>query len=510
MSADVRRAAATGAASGGAPIGRLIVPALAVAGFVWLRADADFPMVPFLVGAAAGCLVLVPNSPAWVLAPLLITELALFNYSIEPTGLSLRLALVLAGMVLTIGTVVRNGRLADPRFRRVVLPSLAFVLAATLINGLFSGSDYVFKYFRYQASQLMTLVLAACVLRDRRDVRRVVAVALALGLASALAAVWQHYDPESAVYGMADIFWLRGWRGRALGLSDGPVTLANNMTSVLLPLLGFVVAGLLPRGGLRRLVYGALLVLCAGMYVSYTRSALLATGAGLAAMALYLRGSRRLLLLGALVGLVVVYLAALHWGLVGARYSKNANNDRSAASHEALWSVGLAVAMDHPALGIGHEHFEEVSTEYRDVAEDATGERGAIAIGKERPHNDFLSVVISWGSATLACYLLVIVGALRNFAIAARNEDGLVRGLAVGCAGGLATYAADSAFHNYLDSSSALWLYAGLSVALARLPPVGVGARDRPSVARLPGRERTALVRRRVGRLGRRYAMTWG
>ena len=71
-------------------------------------------------------------------------------------------------------------------------------------------------------------------------------------------------------------------------------------------------------------------------------------------------------------------------------------------------------------------------------------------------------------SAAMAAYLALFVGATKNFLAATRSADPLVRGLAVGGIGWLATYAANSAFHNYLDSSTLLWVFAGLSVVLAR------------------------------------------
>src|SRR5207247_709814 len=119
---------------------------------------------------------------------------------------------------------------------------------------------------------------------------------------------------------------------------------------------------------------------------------------GLAAMALFLRGRPRTVLLATLVGLYLAYQVALGMGLLNARYSKNATNDRSASSHEALLTVGIAVALDNALLGVGHRRFEEISAQYADVLDGAEGgASGGIAIGNERPHNDFLSVVISWG-----------------------------------------------------------------------------------------------------------------
>jgi O-antigen ligase len=165
----------------------------------------------------------------------------------------------------------------------------------------------------------------------------------------------------------------------------------------------------------------------------------------------------------------VFFVLAEGTGLFGRRLYKDVEEDRSASSHEALLRVGVAVALDRGFTGIGHEHFEEVSLGYVDVAQQDDQTNGVQAIGIDRPHNDFLSVWISWGFLALVVYICIFVNTLRNLKIAARSPDVLIRGLSVGCAGGVIVYAVNSAFHNSMDNSLVLWLYAGFSVALARM-----------------------------------------
>ncbi|HEV8635916.1 MAG TPA: O-antigen ligase family protein [Chloroflexota bacterium] len=475
--------------AGGKPIRQLVPLALVVVAVLALgRSDGQFPNAPLLLALAVGAFVLLPNSPSWAVAPLLITELTISDYIVKEIGLSLRLAVAAAAVALSARLILRSAPLGDPRFRRVLLPALAFVVTATAINAAFSESDYAFKYFRYQLGQLLFLLVAACTIRDRRGLACVGAVALAVGAASGFAGLWQHVDRHDAIFGAANAEIFSDWKGRSLGLSNNPVTMANNMLFVLAPMVGFAAAGVLPRGRLRLIAAGAFLFLTTGMYFTYTRSAMLALGAGLAGSALLLRGRRRTVIFGAIVGLYLLFQLAMTVGVVGGRYAKNTTNDRSAAGHEALLTVGLAVAADNFLIGIGHEHFEEISAQYAFlVADEESAVGGQEAVGNERPHNDFLSVLISWGSIGLIAYLAIVVGTLRNCAAAARRDDRLVRGMAVACACGLVTYLTNSAFHNSLDSSTALWLYAGLSVALVRIPeqPPARGLRSaRPRLQR--------------------------
>ncbi|MDP9380524.1 MAG: O-antigen ligase family protein [Chloroflexota bacterium] len=386
--------------------------------------------------------------------------------------MSLRFLVTVAAMGLSLPLVLRLRDSANRKLlRRVLLPSVALVIVATVVDSTFSDSDYVIKYFRYQTVQVLVLLVAAAVISSRRDLKRVALVALAVGLVAAVACVWQHYGAQSAIYGNTQPSAIKDWKGRSVGLSDSPVTVGNQLTFVLMPLLGVLAAGPMRRDRARMMLCAAVLVVFAGLNFTYTRSAVFAIGPGLVLMGLYLRGRRRVVVLGMVVGLFVMFQMLEGTGLIGSRYYKDASEDRSASSHEALWDVGLAVALDNAIMGIGHEHFEEVSLEYLHVLdEELIAMGGAGSIGQERPHNDWLSVWTSWGILALVAYIGIFVGALRNLAVAAGNSDTLVRGLAVGCAGGLATYALNSAYHNYMDSSTTLWLYAGASVALARLP----------------------------------------
>ena len=236
------------------------------------------------------------------------------------------------------------------------------------------------------------------------------------------------------------------------------------------------------------LLIGSVLPLV-GTYLTLTRSALIAIAAGILTILALVDARRRLHLVallavgGGLAGLLVLS------GVVDQRLLSGTEDDTSAAGHLALSQVALAVALDHPLLGIGHENFEVVSRAYLSDAfvgsSGPPGKASSRAIGVYRPHNDYLEVWTSWGIVGLLTYLAIFVGALHNCIVARRSSDTLVRGLAIGCAAGIVSYAVGSAFHNYMDSSVMLWCYAGLSAALvARADPATVrlaALRHRPA-----------------------------
>lgn len=461
----------------------LAVPLLVVAGAARvLRAGAGNDMASLLFGLAVGSLLLVLNSPAWALVPLVIVEFSIANMFVPGVGAGTRMVATVAVALITLIAVPKwrsrlSTLMSGPALRRVLVPAVAFVVMATLGNLLFSETDYVMQYLRYQVVLLLTFLITVCVVQDRNDLRRVFLAILIIGLASALASIWQYVAPASARYGGLTAAEAARWGNRLPGLSWSPVALANQMTWVLMPLLGVLL--ILPFRWSRAhlLLLAATFAAAASLYFTYTRSVIPAVGVGLAAMGLFLKSGRQMAVFACLIGGALLFPYIGEMGLLGSdnRYFADTSQDGSAASHTALWEVGLAIALDNPIFGVGHQHFEDVSPDYlHEVSVDPGAESGEGAIGRDRPHNDFLAVWMGWGIFALIAYVGVFAGSIANCVRAAREGDLLIRGLAVGCAGALITYAVNSLFHNYMDSTTLLWMYAGLSVALASQTPSGL------------------------------------
>lgn len=452
----------------------LLIPLLVVAAAVpeLMPLPQGTAMQPWLLGLALGSLVLILNSRAWLVVPLLISELSVANYVIPQWGMSLRLAVALVGLAAALPVILGAG-FADPRLRRVLLPSVWLVALATVMDFVTSGSTYAIKYLRYQATQVLILVLVAAVIRRRQEVKGLAIVALLLGALGAFAAITQHYA-------MNVPFVPAAGDGRVGGFSDDPVALALQMLFVMVPLIGVLVAGRWRFNRLCLLLGALAILLFAGMYVSETRSGLIGLAVGLLAIGLCLRGRHRWQVLGFVVGALILYELLAGTGIIKDRYYAGASTDSSAATHDMLLQTGIAIALQNPFTGIGHQNFEEAATaELQDMTDNSS------AVVTDRPHDDFLSVWLSWGIVALAAYIAIFIGSLRNYLLAVRHPDPLIRNLAIGCIGGLAAYAAHSAFHNSLDSSTLLWIYAGVSVALARLSPRAGRA---PRALRAPAR----------------------
>lgn len=431
--------------------------------------QSSYPFAPWLSGLAFGSFALALHHRSLVLVPIVLTELTLYSYAPSTLGMAQRFAVMGIALLLSAGMIFRADSVGDTQLRRVVIPAIAFILVATIVNSMFSVDEYVFKYLRYQIAQVMLLVLVATLIRSRHDLKQICVAALVIGVVAGIATIWQHYAPSSAPYGAETAETVRQWKGRAIGFANTPIGISDQMTFVLAPLIGALLCGPWRLDRLRICLGLALLIMIAALNFTYTRSALFALGPGVMAMGVMLRSYRRWLVVGAMAVAVLIFPMLENTGLIGDRYYRDTSNDQSARSHEALFQVSLAIALDHPLVGIGHEHFEDVVLDYMDDVTIADENVSAADAEGQRPHNDWLSVWLSWGIFALIAYIAIFLGALMNLIRVTRHSDWLIRGLGVGCIGGLVVYGVNSAYHNLLDSSVFLFLYAGLSVALARI-----------------------------------------
>jgi O-antigen ligase len=457
------------------------------------------------LAAIGASYVLVTNHRAWAVAPLLILDLSIANYWVPALHMSLRLFVTLASTAGALTVLARAWPILsrDGAFRWVLVPTGLFIVADTVVNLLFSEIGFVVKYLRYQIVLVLTLIVTAGLVRDRRSTQIVAVVTLVTGVISALAAIGQRIGGPFAHYATVTGEPIVGFGTRALGLSGSPVTLANNLTIVLVPVLGFLAVTWSDRLPKRSLLMLASAVLLGGIYVTTTRSGLIAVGVGVVTIAALVDQRRRFAMLGVILAIAILAGTAIGAGLLDQRFLEGSEEDNSAASHLAIGQVALAVALDNWLLGIGRENFEQVSRAYESAislgGDSRARQAGEGAVGSLRPHNDFLEVWSSWGIFGLLTYLAVFVATFRNFMLARRSPDPLRRGLAIGGAAGLVAYAVGSFFHNYLDSSVILWIYAGLSASLATAPDAASirlrELRGRLKSLRLTARPRTPYLR---------------
>ncbi len=454
------------------PLGAPLALILAMALVVEMKAS---PLQPgmFLVLAAQVAMLFLAfvHRPVWLLASLIVGQLTSANYMVAVGGLqfSVKLLWTVAAPVLLLPFLARFGLDMGPRSRRLIIPLVIFFALTLLSNAIYTDLGYTFKYFRQTAFWLVTVFLFPTLAKEEKDVKLLSAVVLITGTISGALAVMQHYSLWGSWTLILSPSIKAEFGNRAPGLAGAPPQLSWGLATILIILMGvFFLSGVKGKRAWWLAISG--LALTAGLYFTYTRAAPWALAAGGLAVGLFFTGrlKREFLLAVLLMG------AGFWWytGMIGNRYSNSFTEDQSGASRLVLWQAGIKIAMDHPVLGMGHRDFETTSVEYQAAINPyyLQLQQAGEALGAQKVHNDFLNVWLSFGSPALLLLLFLFGTVFWNFIEAFRRaRSPFVKGLSLGCAGAVVTYAVNSFIHNVMDSTALFFVLAGLSLALTRL-----------------------------------------
>ncbi|HXG41160.1 MAG TPA: O-antigen ligase family protein [Dehalococcoidia bacterium] len=442
-----------------------------------------------LVGAIAVLLALGVARPVWAAAAVVVLELTIGNYMVTLAGtqVSLRLVTTGAALLLSLYHLLRGARLQGGL---LLLLSLAFLGVCGATAYLNTDPAQAFKALRFLATGLAAAVALAVGVQSRDDLRLLLWVGLVTCLLSALAAVSQHYNPIFGTPLVVTLPYRAGgpvfedFAGRAIGLAENPLHLADDMMLGLLVLTGVFVSVTLSLRQRWALALSALLLLAA-LYFSYTRSWPLAAGVGALAFLAYRGPYRRDVWLGLLlVAAAVIYVSDVRAN----RYT--VTEDDSTLSRPILWQAATWMALEHPYLGVGPGRFVQLAPDYQTAVDPELLRRerqmgtGSV-LGIYTPHNDYLNVWVTYGLPALGLYLALLVATglrlLRAYRLA---RDALLQGVVLGLLAALMAYAVNSAFHNYFDSAITLWLLVGAAAAVGGL----VRREEADAVTAAPGR----------------------
>jgi O-antigen ligase/Tfp pilus assembly protein PilF len=338
---------------------------------------------------------------------------------------------VLGLCVLVVLWSVRSasrGRWA-PRVPWIVLPALGVVAAGALslipaaVPCIALQSVLLFLAFT------VLMLLVAGVVRDRRDVHRLLS---ALVLAAAVA----------GVYGLLQSFGI-GAAGRGSGSRAMISLLGNpNVLGGFAALAVFPCTILVRRLGSRlaRIGAGALLVLLLAVVLLVNQvGTVIALGVAAAAFgfgALRLGGRsglgrrhpwRTALLLviavaflaGALLGPLRPFLSSSRWGSP----LESGLRANSGTWRELHWRAGLRMLGDHPLLGIGLGHYKLASSAYVGelLAED--GRSARYLPPATQAHNDYLQFAAELGAVGIAAILALLVAVFLFLWRRARQQE---------------------------------------------------------------------------------------
>jgi O-antigen ligase len=418
------------------------------------------------------------KKPIWALAALLLQQLTVTSYMLATpfVNLSLRLLLILLTFFILRKALIQKEIDFGPQARNIVIPSLFLVVVTVVANFVNTlGISVTFTDFRNVASGLLFALLLPAIIENSKQLKLICAFIFTIATASALISIMQHYN----MLGMGQATIIPDFMsklGRASGMSEMELELSYILSVVIIVLLGIYL-----RKGLevinRNWLFIPLIVLAGGLYYSYTRSSIFAVACGLVSILLFILLRSKWWIILAIVFVVFVFLENSNV-VAGKGVSGRDSMEQleSSISREILWQAGLAIAEDHPILGIGVDQFIKVSPQYTARVDPAliqweTNRYWSYrTLGNEPPHNDYMMMWVSYGIIALVLFIWLHFVIFNNFMKAYfLSTDKFTKGISLGFAAALVTYVVNSFYHNMLATMPLFWVLAGFSLVTMKL-----------------------------------------
>jgi O-antigen ligase len=430
---------------------------------VWSLMPVDHTMIVLL--AVLVLLLLGFKRPVWAVAALLVSQFTMPSHMVgTPFGVDISLRLLLLFAIGLILWRFRKEVELGPKVKRVIIPAVILLIISVIVNMFYSEFDLVFKSFRNMFSGLLIIIFIPAVVRNLKDLKILCGVAFIVMTASAVIGVLQHYQ-----FLGADTI------SRVSGMSDSKLELMLILPGALLTVLGIFLSRGLRNIGLLLVVSSVMMGLA--LYFTYTRSALLALALGAVALIIFLLSRIRseIILVVVLLGVCFIEMS----GFMSDQFMSGRDigaQQESSISRKILWQAGIAIVQDHPLSGIGGDQYKAVSEQYISAVDpdllrwEEARYWGYRTLGALEPHNDFLTVAISYGLVALFAFLWLFMAGMRNL-FDAYNASGkrFIKGLSVGLAAALIAYAVNVFYHNGLATLPIFWIIIGFSGAAAKI-----------------------------------------
>lgn len=266
---------------------------------------------------------------------------------------------------------------ARPREINLVLVLLLTALLS--IPGAYNPRESWDAFVEFLKVVLIFIVMVN-VVRSGMRLRLLLWVAVAVSIVLSVGALSNY---RSGTYALVE--------GRAGGVIGGMFGNPNYMALQLVTIIPIVAALLLAaKGGVKKLIYGACLILMVGgCVVTFSRGGLIGLFATAAVLTWKIGRSQRVAGLIAVVLMVVASIALLLGGRLGL-------GDASAIERQAVLFRSIRVALRHPLLGIGMNNFHIVS------------------IRELVSHNAYTQVAAELGLVAAAAYIMFMLSPFKK------------------------------------------------------------------------------------------------
>ena len=366
---------------------------------------------------------------------------------------------------LSVGTI---WLFAEPIAQRAPVPRFVRPIAAFVAAGALSvlvakdATGAIQDVVKFATLVVIALVVNQLLSSERSLKRLLTAIYLSLAIPLLVAAY--QLATKSGFHVSNDF-------SRVRGTFDHPNPFAIYLTMMIV--MGVALMLKVERKGVRLALAGIVGVSGLFMLLTYTRSAWIATMAGLLVVAFY-EGKRLL----PIIGLIAV-MAAMFVPSVAARFSDlSTQTTQSGAAGNSLvwrfeyWQQALTLS-DNPIMGVG----------LRTV-------RAETDVAKE-PHNDFIRVYVELGLIGLSAYVWFLISLVRMARRSIRaTRAPLEHAVAVGFMGCLAAFLLLSLVSNVISQLVILWYFLAFAVAASAGPrlerrAIDLGSMDAGSPAML-------------------------
>ncbi|MDP9308754.1 MAG: O-antigen ligase family protein [Actinomycetota bacterium] len=369
----------------------------------------------------------------------------------------------LAGVVLVAAWLLLLFRRKVP----LLLVDHPFVASALIVFPVWAFSSALWAQdagvavsssLRYGQNVLLVFIVYSA-LRKPRDVRWLVWAFIAGALISLILAFAG--GPTASATGSGSYRL-----GGRFGAGD-----PNYFAALLLPAIVFAAFLLVAERdrATRIVLVGLAFLFTIGLLQTESRGGIVALAAtGVASLFLTGRIRGRAMIATALVALVgVTYFGAVASPASRARVTHL--NSQDSSGRNDLWRIGLAMAGDHPVLGVGSGNFTVVSPRYAERAFDIVNIDYVVDTPKVT-HNTYLNVLDELGIPGLVIFAAIVAGAFATAFAAIRalvrsgdvGMEMVARALVLGSVGMLVASFSFSGMYQ-----KQLWLFIGAALALS-------------------------------------------
>jgi O-antigen ligase len=391
--------------------------------------------------------------------------------------ISLRLLLSLIALLIIGGALIRKEVDLGTGARRLLIPMMLLIVISVVSNLFNVGFDAAFKDFRAMLVGLLFALLLPAMINNTKQLKTICMVIFIVITASAVIGIMQRYN----FLGMASATVSPGFVTvsssdlRVPGMAENELELAYVLPATLIIAFSLYLAKGINSGRTPFLI--AMFLMLIALYFTYTRSALFALGLGLISLIIFIKTRIKWHII--LIPLFIVIFFFVWTDILGGTYlggRSERSQMESSVSRSIVWQAGVGIALSNPILGIGADQFVSVSPEYANKVDpkllqwEEDRYYSWRTLGTTAPHNDFLSIWVSYGTIALVIYIWLHFAIMRNwfesFHISKRR---FIKVISLGLAGALVTYIVNCFYHNISSEFPLLWIMAGFSAATLKL-----------------------------------------